>query len=122
MVTLSEAMIAGLRERCLDWSIGNVQELDTPVMIVRHYSPSYDLPSLSIAFDIAGGAKCWLSVSQVQPVDGNCPSPHDNYRRFCHEETSYYPYSIPSLGQGIVEDAEELHKACWILYQHAVFD
>ena len=122
MISLSEAMIAGLKDRCLDWSIGNVQELETPVMVVRDYSPSYDMPSLSIAFDMAGRARCWLSVSEVQQIDGKSPSPHENYRHFVHQEIWYYPYSIRSLGLDIFQDANELYKACWILYRHAILD
>jgi hypothetical protein len=120
MIAPSEAMIAGLRDRCLDWWIGNVRELEVPVMIVRDYSPSYDLPPLSIAFDLAGGPKCWLSTSQVRPIDGNAPSPHEPYRSFAHSKTTFYPYSIRSLELTIFNDIDEFHRACWILYQHAV--
>lgn len=122
MISLSEEMISGLNERCIDWSIGNVPELDTPVMIVANYAPSYDLPSLSIAFDMAGQAKCWLSVPKVREINGQAPSRHDDYRNFCHKETSYYPYSIRPLEQTVFQDANELYRVCWILYQHAVFD
>ena len=122
MIALSEAMIAGLKERCLDWCIDSVRDLDTPVMIVSDYSPSYDLPSLSIAFDTAGRARCWLSTSRVKPINGKSPSSHEDYRRFNHKGTWFYPYSIRSLGLAIFDDADELHTACWILYNHAVLD
>ena len=92
------------------------------MFLIRDYSPSYDNPSLSIAFDLSDGPKCWLSTSQVRPINKRGPSEHEDYRRFRYNGTAFYPYSIRSLGLEVFTSIDALKLACWTLYQHAVLD
>ena len=118
---LSDEMVPALTER-FKWFRGTVPELDEPeLLIVFNYSPDVDKPLLSIAFDLSGGARCWLSAGTKKQGDKG-PNPHSDYRTFEHEGTTFLPYSITSFGTGIFADIQKLEAACKSLYQYAVFD
>lgn len=101
-------------------SLENVSELDAPVLVVLDYSPSNDQPPISIAFDYNGGAKCWLTKSQVYERDGRKPSRHEAYREFVFEGRRFYPYSIQAFSKNIFDSVAQFEDACRSLYWHTV--
>ena len=58
-MSLSPEMTLAL-DRRFKWKLTNVPALEKPVLVVCGYSPSNDAAPLSIAFDSAGRAMCWL--------------------------------------------------------------
>lgn len=108
--------------RCFNWHLTNVSELEGRVLIVLEYSPQDDQRPISIAFDYSGGPKCWLSEPQVKmlKVDGEDigPARNETYRQFVFEERVFYPYSIQAFPQSIFENFQEFVVACRSLYQH----
>lgn len=118
---LSEEMVRALNER-FRWYRGTVPELDEPeLLVVFHYTPDVDQPLLSIAFDLSGGARCWLSA-RTKKIGDKGPNPHSDYETFLCEGVTFLPYSIQSFGKGIFGDVQQLEAACESLYQYAVFD
>ena len=118
---LSAEMVYALDER-FKWYRGTVPELDEPeLLIVFNYSPAIDRPLLSIAFDLSGGARCWMSVRTEKKGDKG-PNPHSDYRTFRCEGITFLPYSVTSFEMGIFANIQELETACESLYQYAVFD
>lgn len=107
-------------DRAFKCSLENVSELDAPVLVVLDYSPSNDLPPISIAFDYNGGPKCWLSVTQVYERGGHKPNGHSEYREFVFEGRRFYPYSIQAFPKSIFECIEQFEDTCRSLYRHAV--
>ena len=101
-----------------NWRITNVRELDSPVLIVLDYSPSTGQPPLSIALDVLGGPKCWMTASKVVAINHEAPRPHMDYRQFRFKGRLYYPYSITSLPQVIFENISEFSSTCRRLYKH----
>lgn len=118
---LSEEMVRALDERGR-WYKGTVPELDEPeLLIVFNYSPDIDKPLLSIAFDLSGGARCWLS-RRTKKIANKGPNEHESYGRFECRGVTFLPYSIASFGTGIFTDIKMLDTACQALYQYAIFD
>ena len=118
---LSDQMEHALTEQ-FKWFKGTVPELDEPeLLIVFNYSPHLGKPLLSIAFDLSGGARCWMS-ERTEKQGNKGPNPHSDYRTFEHDGTTFLPYSITSLGTGIFVDVQKLEAVCESLYQYAVFD
>lgn len=98
----------------------NVSELDTPLLVVLDYSPSDNQrPLLSIAFDVLGRPRCWMTVSKVRDIDGKSPNRHEDYREFTYEGRRFHPYSIHAFPLSIFTDVEEFTFACRLLYAHA---
>ena len=116
-MTLTESMKDALNRR-FNWRLCNVPELEQPVLVVLDYSPTDRLPPLSIAFDWAGGPKCWMSTSKVVRILNKGPKPHSAYRSFTIEERTFYPYSIRAFPQTIFGEIEQFKTACHSLYQH----
>ena len=105
-----------------NWRLCNVPELEQPVLIVLDYSPTDELPPLSIAFDWAGGPKCWMSTLKVVRIRNECPKPHSAYRRFTFEGRTLHPYSIKAFPQTIFGEIAHFSAACHRLYQHVAWD
>lgn len=118
---LSDEMVRALDERGR-WYRGTVRELDEPeLLIVFNYSPDIDKPLLSIAFDLSGGARCWMSA-RIKKIANKGPNEHDSYGVFEYGGVTFLPYSIVSFETGIFTDIKMLDAACASLYQYAVFD
>ena len=116
---LTREMTRALDERFRWWK-GTVPELDEPeLLLILDYSPNNDDPPLSIAFDLSGGARCWMSA---RTIEGEGPSPHDPYKTFKHQGTKFLPYSIKAFPLTVFDDIRQLVAACASLYQYAVFD
>ena len=112
--TMKEAL-----DQHFNCKLANVPELEQPVLIVLDYSLSIDRPLLSIAFDLSGGPKCWLTASKVIQIGGDGPNPHEDYRKFVFEGQEFHPYSIKSFPKAVFEDIQQFRRACEVLYQHA---
>lgn len=119
-MTLSAGMTDALT-RSFNWTLRNVPELESPVLMVLDYSPR-DMPHLlSIAFDYSGGPKCWLSEPKVQKIGNDGPNPHADYRTFSLDGRTFHPYSIQAFPQAIFDDILEFKSACRSLYRHVVW-
>lgn len=119
MSRLTEEMIDQLNH-FFKWEQANRPELDQPVLIVVDYSPSAEHCPICIAFDLSGGPKCWLSVSEVYERYGEKPKFHPPYREFVFDGRRMYPYSIRAFAGDIFENIEHFKIACQDLYWHTV--
>ena len=117
MTGLSHAMRTELDTR-FTWCLCQVPELDAPTLIVFDYSPRDRTKPLSIAFDFAGGPKCWLTARNTRKIEDKRPRPHADYRQFRFRERSFYPYSVAAFPANIFGDIQELTQACARLYRH----
>ena len=116
-MTLSVEMTEALNER-FRWRRTNVSALENPILVVLDYSPGDDQRLLSIAFDLSGGPKCWLTESHVREIGGKGPNPHLDYKKFVFEGREFYPYSIVAFPQTIFQEIREFAAACRCLYGH----
>ena len=117
---LSDEMVRAFDER-FKWHKGTIPELDEPeLLIVFNYSPDIDKPLLSIAFDLSGGARCWLTA-RAKKIGDKGPNEHSHYKTFECEGVRFLPHSITSFGMDIFADIRKLEEACGSLYQYAVF-
>ena len=105
-----------------NWKLRNVPELENPVLFVFDYSPRDNPNLLSIAFDYSGGAKCWMSEDQVRKIGNKGPKPHEDYRKFTHDERKFHPYSIQPFPQTVFEEIREFRSACQRLYRHVIWN
>ena len=104
------------------WKHGNVQELDVPVLVLFSYAPSGQKRTLSIAFDCSGGAKCWLSETQLKKIGEKCPSHHPDYKTFILEDQVFHPFSVQPFPTTIFRNFNDLMRACHSLYDHIELD
>ena len=100
------------------WKLTNVPALEKPVLIVFDYGPSDDAPPLSVAFDLAGRARCWLSETRLVEIGENCPSHHPKYKQFVFEQRQFHPFSVIAFPSAIFSDIDALIFACQSLYDH----
>ena len=114
---LLEEMTKAL-DRLFKWKLTNVPVLEKPVLIVFDYSPRDDTPPLSIAFDWAGGSKCWLSEIQLKKIGDNLPKFHSKYKKFTLEGREFHPFSIQAFPKAIFDNIEDFTHACRSLYEH----
>ena len=114
---LSEHIKKELTQR-FNWKLTNISELDEPVLIVFDYSPSDQQPVVSIAFDLSGGNKCWITTEKVISINDDGPKAHLKYGKFTFETRNFHPYSIKVSSQEIFQDVSLLTSMCQRLYQH----
>lgn len=105
-------------DRRFKWKLTNVAVLERPILIVFDYGPSDDAPPLSIAFDSAGRARCWLSETKLVEIDNKCPSPHSQYKGFTFEGREFHPFSVRAFPSAIFCNIDDLVSACQSLYDH----
>ena len=114
---LSTEMTQALNLR-FKWRLCNVQTLEKPVLIIFDYSPRDDAPPLSVAFDWAGRAMCWLSESRLVKIGDNCPRHHPRYKQFVFEGRQFHPFSVAAFPKEIFVSINALILACQSLYDH----
>ena len=117
---LSEAMRGKLNE-FTRWAFRQVPVLESPVLLIFDYSPTVGQPPLSLAFDYAGGAKCWMTAAEVRNIGNDGPNFHEDYKEFPFEGRRFVPYSIQQLPPSIFENIDELKAVCRRLYGHVVW-
>ena len=122
----SRAQMSAAMEEKLDeffkWTLTQVPELESPVLLILDYSHSAGERPLSIAFDYGRGPKCWMTASKVRKIANIAPKPHEKYREFLWKERQFKPYSIKPLSALIFEDIDALRGACRRLYGHVVWE
>ena len=116
-MTLSQKMTLAL-DRRFKWMATNVPVLEKPVLIVFDCSPRDDAPPLSIAFDRAGGAKCWLSETRLVKINDYGPKHDSKYKQFAVKGRQFHPFSIQAFSDAIFSDIDALIFACQSLYDH----
>ena len=116
-MSLSPEITLALARR-FKWKLTNVPPLEKPVLIVCDYSPSDDAPPLSIAFDWAGRAMCWLSETRLVKIGDNCPRHHPRYKQFVFEGRQFHPFSVQAFPKEIFSNIDALIFACQNLYGH----
>ena len=100
------------------WKLTNVPVLEKPALIVFDYSPTDDMPPLSMAFDWFGGPKCWLSETRLKKIGDNLPKFHPKYKKFNLEGREFHPFSIQAFPKEIFGNIDEFTHACRSLYEH----
>ena len=116
-MSLSPEMTLALDHR-FKWKLTNVPVLERPVLIIFDYGPSDDAPPLSVAFDSAGHAKCWLSETRLAKIGDNCPRHYPRYKRFVFEGREFHPFSVRAFPNAIFCSIDALVLACQSLYDH----
>ena len=117
---LSSEMTHAL-DRRIKSKVTNVPVLEMPVLILFDYSPfgsGHNAHSLSIAFDCAGRARCWLTETQLEQIDGDGPKYHPKYKQFAFEGRQFHPFSVQPFPSAIFSDIDALFVACQSLYNH----
>ena len=114
---LSPEMTQAL-DRRFKWKLTNVPVLEKPVLIVFDYGPSDDAPPLSVAFDLAGRARCWLSETRLEKIANIGPKHHPDYNGFVFEQRQFHPFSVIAFPSAIFSDIDALIVACQSLYDH----
>ena len=104
----------------VDWSREQPPEAVPPVLLILNYCPPGRQGLLSIAFDMTGGPKCWLTASKAREINGAGPRYHPDYRKFEHGGETFHPYSVESFPAEIFASSHALFTACRHLYEHAV--
>ena len=117
---LSIEMARALDQR-FKCNLTNIPVLEKPVLVVFDFSPADDMPPLSIAFDWAGGPKCWLSERRLVEIEEKCPSYHPKYKKFNLEGREFHPFSIKAFPKTIFEEIDAFSLACRSLYDHVVW-
>ncbi len=120
-MALSEQMCEALN-KYFKWKLTNVPDLDPPVLVIFDYSPAPHQPIVSIAFDFSGGAKCWLTATNVRHENGDGPSSHPDYREFTLDARKFHPYSITPLQSDLFTDIRILKKICRSMYAYILWD
>ena len=116
-MTLSPEMTLALNRRYKS-IVTNVPVLDKPVLIIFDYSPRDDARPLSIAFDVAGRARCWLSETRLVNINNDGPRHHSKYKQFGFEGRQFHPFSVQPFSNVIFADIDALVLACQSLYDH----
>lgn len=116
-MALSEQMTQALHRR-FKWKLTNVTALDKPALIVFDYSPTDDMPPLSIGFDSAGRARCWMTETRLVSIRNKCPRHYPNYRRFVFAGREFHPFSVEAFSTSIFASIDDLIVACRTLYDH----
>ena len=118
---LTEEVEAALNSNVI-WDIVQLPEAIPPVLLLLNYAPDKGDGLLSIAFDLTGGPKCWLTASQTRQINGQGPKYHSDYRKFECKGKAFYPYSVQSFPEDIFRCSVALFRTCRLLHAHAVLD
>ena len=122
MVASVSEEIAEFLDSNYKWDEYQPVEAVPPVLVILNYAPDNSMEPVSIAFDLTGGPKCWLSKNSVRSINGHCPAYHLNYRKFEYERVTFHPYSVQPFESGIFSKCTNLIDACNQLHAHAVPD
>ena len=110
----------------VECQLENTPSSDDPVLIVWNYRPDPETRAISIAFDLAPGPRCWVTVEAMGQIEGNGPDSqkvgpnrHDAYKKFDLRDQTFYPYSIAQLPEETHKDVAAFREVCRSLYRHA---
>ena len=120
-MSLSPEMALAL-DRRFKWKLTNVPVLEQPVLIVFDYGPSDEAPPLSIAFDLTGQAKCWLTETRLVKIGEKCPRHYPRYKGFVFEGREFHPFSVIAFPKATFCSVDTLVLACQSLYDHVAWD
>lgn len=110
----------------IECQLDNVPSSDDPVLIVWDYRPGPEARTISIAFDLALGPRCWVTVAAMGQIEENGPGSqrvgpnrHDPYKMFDLRGQRFYPYSIAQLPEEAHQEVAAFQEVCRSLYRHA---
>ena len=119
MMQINAATLQALKDR-FKCHYGNIPAVSQPILAVFDYSPTDNDPPLSIVFDGEMGAKCWMSESTTEDIDGNGPRV-GNYGNFEFDGHQFYGFSIQPFSQSDFDDVSAIETICRRLYAHIVW-
>lgn len=110
----------------VECELENIPPSDDPVLIVWDYRPNPEARTVSMAFDLALGPRCWVTVETMGQLEKSGPGSesvgprrHDRYGKFELRDQTFYPYSIERLTEETHREVGAFQEVCRSLYRHA---
>ena len=108
------------------YEIDYVNNLSEPLLIILDYSPRDDALLVSFALSLQSyhensfPPKCWITHKDLSPINDECPSFHEEYKKISYQDNLFYPFSV-NLSGYTPKDVASIKNIIIRLYRHIKF-